>query len=59
MRLYLDDVLSDAQIRQLARALIEVSEHGYGKVVITVDKGHPAFIEVVRSERFEPVPFVQ
>ncbi len=46
----IDDVLSKAEQRAFIYRLREVMRRGFGKVSITVEKGHPRRIETTDSE---------
>lgn len=46
----IDDVLSKAEQRRFAVRLWEAMRRGFGKVAITVEKGHPRRIETTDSE---------
>jgi len=54
----LDAVLTSEQQQMLADSLAEVRAHGYGRVTITIDHGHPALIETVTNKKLKP-PVVQ
>ena len=46
----IDDVLSKAEQRRFAVRLWEAMRRGFGKVAITVEKGHPRRIESSATE---------
>ena len=45
-------ILTDEQIKQIVEAVRFVTENGFGKITVWIEKGHPVLIGIETTEKF-------